>query len=344
MPDYGNSQAQGQVRARARKLPVARRRAFGQSSFRNRSNANFSDSLRNAALSFNVRARAAKLAFARQRRRYTPLHVLVCVWKSIAADNVSLLAAGVAFYALLAIFPGLVFFVAVFGLLAETGQVQNFLLTLKDVLPTEAWEAINAQVEVLVRQNTTSLSLATMISLGLAFINARLGVYALMSALNGVYRRTETRSFAHTNSLAILFTLGALAVLAFNILVVAAVPGIFRLVGISEFTNAVLHYARWPALAIIVALSLAVVYRYGPDRKDAHWRWVSLGSLAATALWLAASTGFSWYVSAFNSYDRIYGSFGAVVILLYWLWLTAFAALMGAELDMQIQTALEERQ
>ena len=287
--------------------------------------------------------RSLAASFARKRRHFLPLRVLIRVWKSISADNISLLAAGVAFYMLLAIFPALVFIVAMFGLLTDPDQVRQWLVSLKGVLPSEAWNAIDAQVVVLMGKNSASLSLASVFSLLLAFINARLGAYSMMGALNVVYNRPETRSFTLTNLIAFMFTIAALCVLVFNIYAVIAVPRVLDGIGLTKFSNSILHTMRWPVLAIIMALSLALVYRYGPDRKDAHWRWVSIGSLAGTILWLAGSTGFSWYVSAFNSYDKVYGSFGAVVILLYWLWLTAFAALMGAELDMQIQTALEER-
>ena len=287
--------------------------------------------------------RSLAISFARKRRYLLPLRVFICVWKSISEDNISLLAAGVAFYMLLAIFPALVFIVAMFGLLTDPDQVRQWLVSLKGVLPTEAWNAIDAQVVVLTGQNSTSLSLASIFSLLLAFINARLGAYSMMGALNVVYNTPETRSFTLTNLIAFMFTIAALCVLVFNIYAVIAVPRVLDGIGLTEFANSILHTMRWPVLAIIMALSLALVYRYGPDRKDSHWRWVSIGSLAGTILWLAGSTGFSWYVSYFNSYDKVYGSFGAVVILLYWLWLTAFAALMGAELDMQIQTALEER-
>ena len=283
------------------------------------------------------------MSFARKRRYILPLRVFISIWKSISADNISLLAAGVAFYMLLAIFPALVFIVAMFGLLAEPDQVREWLVSLKGVLPAEAWDAIDAQVAALMAQPSTSLSLASIFSLLLAFINARLGAYSMMGALNVVYDAPETRSFTRTNLIAFMFTIAALCVLVFNIYAVIAVPRVLEGIGLLKFSGSILHTLRWPVLAVIMALSLALVYRYGPDRKDAHWRWVSIGSLAGTALWLAGSTGFSWYVSAFNSYDKVYGSFGAVVILLYWLWLTAFAALMGAELDMQIQTTLEER-
>ena len=287
--------------------------------------------------------RSLAASFARKRRHFLPLRVLIRVWKSISADNISLLAAGVAFYMLLAIFPALVFIVAMFGLLTDPDQVRQWLVSLKGVLPSEAWNAIDAQVVVLMGKNSASLSLASVFSLLLAFINARLGAYSMMGALNVVYNTPETRSFTLTNLIAFMFTIAALCVLVFNIYAVIAVPRVLDGIGLTESSSSILHTMRWPVLALIMALSLALVYRYGPDRKDAHWRWVSIGSLAGTILWLAGSTGFSWYVSAFNSYDKVYGSFGAVVILLYWLWLTAFAALMGAELDMQIQTALEER-
>ena len=279
----------------------------------------------------------------KKKQRSAPVQALIGVWKSISSDNISLLAAGVAFYILLAIFPGLVFIVAMFGLFAETAQAQQLLLAMKDVLPAEAWNAVNGQLLVLMRQNGTSLSLASLFGLALAFINARLGAYSMMGALNQVYKSKETRSFTRINLIAFMFTIATVCVLVFNIYAVIAVPRVLNGIGLPGLTNGILNTLRWPVLAVIMALSLALVYRYGPDRKDAHWRWVSLGSLVGTALWLAGSTGFSWYVSAFNSYDKVYGSFGAVVILLYWLWLTAFAALMGAELDMQIQTALEER-
>jgi membrane protein len=265
------------------------------------------------------------------------------VWRAISADNISLLAAGVAFYTLLALFPALAFIVAMFGLIGDPAQIRQELLSLKGVLPAEAWEAIDAQLMILTRQTTATLSLAFLVSLVIAFINARLGAYSMMGALNTVYRCQETRSFVRINLIAIIFTLAALIILAFNVYAVAAVPELLKNLGFTSLSSAAIHTLRWPVLALLMVFSLALTYRYGPNRKSPRWRWLSLGSLVATMLWLAGSTLFYWYVAAFNSYDRLYGSFGAVVILLYWLWLTAFAALMGAELDMHIQAALANR-
>src|SRR5262249_23038187 len=143
---------------------------------------------------------------------------------------------------------------------------------------------------------------------------------------------------------AIMFTVAGLIIFAFNVYAMGAVPELLKNLGFTSLSNSAIHTLRWPLLVFLMVFSLALTYRYGPDRKNSRWRWLSLGSVAATVLWLAGSAVFYWYVAAFNSYDRLYGSFGAVVILLYWFWLTAFAALMGAELDMQIQVGLRGRE
>ena len=277
-----------------------------------------------------------------RRSRWTTGRILVQTWKAISGDNISLLAAGVAFYSLLAVFPGLAFLVAMFGLLADPNQVQQQLSQVRDVLPKEAWDAINAQLSSLAQQSGTKLSVASIVSLTLAFVNARLAAYSMMGALNVIYKRPETRSFLKINAIAFMFTIAAIAILAFNVVAVVSVPEFLQKMGFLELSHVIIDQIRWPALAFLMAFGLALTYRFGPDRKEVQWHWMTLGSLVATALWLIGTSAFSWYVSAFNSYDRLYGSFGAVVILLYWFWLTAFAALMGAELDMQIQTELKE--
>lgn len=279
---------------------------------------------------------------ALSRKRNVLLRIAIGTWKAISADNISLLAAGVAFYSLLAIFPGLAFLVAMFGLLADPGEVQRQLLYVRDVLPEDAWNAINTQLITLTSQTSRSLSIASVISLTLALINARLAVYAMMSALNIVYKREETRSFFTTNAIAMLFTIAALVMLTMSIFAVIAVPQVLSKLGFPELATHIIRDVRWPMLALLMATGLAVTYRFAPDRSHASWGWLTLGSVIATILWIAGSSGFSWYVVAFDSFDRLYGSVGAVVVLLYWLWVTAFAALMGAELDMQIQTAVEK--
>lgn len=263
--------------------------------------------------------------------------ILLAVWHGMSDHGDSLLAAGVAFYALFAIFPALGAATWIFGLLANPKTIHDQLENLRSILPAEAWQVINRQLVALTSQST-SLSLAGIGSLLVALYSARLAASSMMQALNSVFGVKETRSFLVTNGLAILFTIVGIAILLIAVGVLVGVPIFFSYVGIKGSVAAdIIRYARWPALAIIMALALALTYRFGPDRENACWKWLSWGSGAATALWLLVSYGFSWYVSAFNSYDKIYGSIGAVVILLFWFWLTAFIGLLGAELDNAIE-------
>ncbi len=261
---------------------------------------------------------------------------MLSVYHGMGEHRLSLLAAGVAFYALFAIFPALGAATWIFGLLANPATIHSQLESLRDVLPAEARHIIDRQLAALTSQST-SLSLAGIFSLIVALYSARLAASSTMEALNAVYGIEETRGFIVTNAVAILFTHVAIAILLIAVGVLAGVPIFFSYVGLSSVSADVIRYARWPALAVIMALALAMTYRFGPDRENACWKWVTWGSGTATVLWLIASYGFSWYVSTFNSYDRIYGSIGAVVILLFWFWITSFAGLLGAELDNAIE-------
>jgi membrane protein len=261
---------------------------------------------------------------------------LICAYQGIGSHGSSLLAAGVAFYALFALFPGLGAATWIFGLISEPATIQAQLNNLKDVLPEEAWKLIEQQLHTLTSRNT-SLSLAGIFSLLVALYSARTAASSMMEALNTIYGVKETRGFLVTNGLAILFTLVAIAILLIGVAAMVVAPIVFSYAGLSSVPSAIIRFARWPALAVVMVLALALTYRYAPDRENARWKWLTWGSAAATVIWLIASAGFSWYVAAFNSYDRVYGSIGAVVVLLFWFWITAFSALLGAELDNAIE-------
>ncbi|MDX2264713.1 MAG: YihY/virulence factor BrkB family protein [Hyphomicrobiales bacterium] len=263
--------------------------------------------------------------------------ILYRTWTAIGEDRLSLLAAGVAFYMLLAIFPALTTAISLFGLVSDAAAVKREIANLRDVLPNQAWTLIQQQIATLTSQTTSGLTWASAISFGLTLFTARLAVYAMMDALNAVYKQPETRNIIALNAIALFFTV--IAILGFIVVMagVLVAPVVFALFGLGPFSENLIRYLRWIVLGAIAVVSLAAIYRYGPDRKPAKWRWISWGAVIATAIWIAASFGFSWYVEAFDSYDRLYGSLGAVVILLFWLWLSAFAALLGAELDMQIE-------
>jgi membrane protein len=262
--------------------------------------------------------------------------ILLCTYRGVGKHRTSLLAAGVAFYALFAIFPALGAATWIFGLLADPATIQSNLDRLKDVLPAEAWQIIDRQLAALTAKSS-SLSPAGIFSLLVAVYSARTAASAMMEALNTVYGIHEKRGFILTNGIAILFTLMGIAILLIAVAVMIVAPILFKFVGLSSVFGEVVRYARWPALAVMMVLALAVTYRFGPNRENACWKWLTWGSGTATALWLIASVGFSWYVSAFNSYDKVYGSIGAVVILLFWFWLAGFSGLLGAELDNAIE-------
>jgi membrane protein len=293
-----------------------------------------------------ISSREGARALGRARdEKSSPLSFSWAQWKSllfrvyvaIGADGLGLLAAGVAFYALFAIFPGLGAATWLFSLLADPSAIQQQLNSVRDVLPAEAFDLIQKQLVALTSKQSAGFSMAGLVSLLVALYSARLAASSMMQALNSVYKLEETRGFFKVNAIAILFTAVAIVVFLLAIALLVVMPALFQFIGFPAIIESLVRYLRWPALAALVVLGLALTYRFGPNRENAHWRWITWGSVTATAIWLVASFGFSWYVSAFGSYDRIYGSLGAVVILLFWFWLTAFSALLGAEVDKAIE-------
>jgi membrane protein len=265
------------------------------------------------------------------------------VYQGIGADQLGLLAAGVAFYALFAVFPGLGAATWFFSLLADPAVIQQQLGSLRDVVPAEAYKLLEQQLTALTSERSAGVSVAGIISLLVALYSARLAASSMMQALNAVYKVEETRGFINTTLIALLFTVVAVAVFLLAIALLVVAPALFKLIGFPPLFENLVRYLRWPGLALLVVIALALTYRFGPNREGAHWRWMTWGSVIATAIWLVASFAFSWYVSAFGSYDRVYGSLGAVVILLFWFWLSAFSALLGAEIDKAIESPVEKR-
>jgi len=262
--------------------------------------------------------------------------IVMDTFANVGKHDTSLLASGVAFYAMFALFPALAAATWIFGLVANPATIHDQLNSLRGVLPQEAWQIIDTQLNTLTSKST-SFSLAGIIGLLIAIYSARAAASSMMGALNVVYSTEDERGFIKTNVIAILFTVLAIVILLLAVGVLVVLPILFNFVGINSFAAEIIRYVRWPALAMVMILALAVVYRYGPHRERARWKWLTWGSATATVIWLIASFGFSWYVAAFNSYDKTYGSIGAVVVLLFWFWITAFSGLLGAELDNVIE-------
>ena len=267
--------------------------------------------------------------------------ILVRVFWAISANRILSTAGSVAFFTLLAAFPGIAAVVSLYGLFTDPTTIGSHLTLLSGLLPADVITLVGEQVKSVARKSNNTLGGAFVVSLGLALYSANSGVVALFDALNVVYDEKERRSPVRLYSTTFLFTLAGVVFTIVSLTGVVALPLMFQFVGMPTATETLLSIARWPVLLVTIALSLAVVYRYGPSRNDARWRWVTWGSAVAALLWLVASMLFSWYVATFDSYNRIYGSLGAAVGFMVWLWISATIVLVGGELnaEMEHQTA-----
>jgi len=259
------------------------------------------------------------------------------VKRELKEDDISLVAGSVAFYAFLAIFPALAALVSLYGLVADPADVGHQVDAMGGIVPPEARAALQGELAHLASQSSRSLSISVVLSLVLALWSANKGTKALLSALNIAFDQEESRGFIKLNALSLLLTVGTLVLAVLAIAGVIALPALLGHLGLSAIGAFLVRWLRWPVLAAIVLFGLATFYRYGPARAKAKWRWVTPGSLLATALWLGGSALFSWYVSSFGKYDKVYGSVGVIIIVLTWFLLSAYAVILGAELNAELE-------
>lgn len=289
----------------------------------------------------NDRMAAARAGSALPADRLDPArrsNIALAVWDRIGRDNITLVAAGVAFYALLAIFPALAFLVSVYAIFADPTKVMSQLSALSGLLPPEAFKLISAGVQSFAaKSGSAKHDFALVIGLIVALWSARSGMSSLMTGLNIAYEEREKRSFIMQTLVALALTIGAIAGIVVSIAALAILPAALALVPTTPMIAQLLSWGRWPLLIALALLGIAALYRYAPDRTHPRWRWISIGSTVAAVLWLVSSLIFSFYVSHFASYDGTYGSLGAVVILLMWLWLSTVAVLIGAESDAELE-------
>ena len=267
--------------------------------------------------------------------------VLFGVKDQIAEDHLSLVAAGVAFYALLALFPAITALMALAGLLVEPSQITGQIETLAALMPQEAANIILDQAVAVTGSKETGLGWAFLLGLGLAVYSASKGMASLMEGLNVVYDVTEKRGFIErtfwTLGLTVLLIVGLICGLTATL----ALPVLIGVFGLPVWLENLLSYGRWVLLALMSVAGLSVLYRYGPSRENARWKWITPGTVIACVLWLAASVGFSIYVSNFGSYNETFGSMAGAIILLMWLWISAFIILVGAEINAVLVTPSE---
>jgi membrane protein len=263
--------------------------------------------------------------------------ILTNFWARLDRDHVSIMAAGTAFYALLSIFPGMSTLISIYGLVADPATIETQLNSLSGVLPQEALKLLSDQLHALVAAPRDKLGLGLLISLLIALWSATSGTGSLMQALTVAYEEREDRGILSFYGRAIALTIGIGVFALLSLFLIAGIPAVIGSLPLSELWRDRISLIRWPLLAILAVVALGVLYRYGPARRNPCWNCLSIGTIAAAVLWLAGSAGFSFYVARFSSYDKTYGSLGAVVILLMWFYVTAYIILAGAELNAEIE-------
>ncbi|GJD49761.1 hypothetical protein OPKNFCMD_2494 [Methylobacterium crusticola] len=292
--------------------------------------------------------RVAEAEADRGRQAETPSEIPAKGWWDIGKrvlqefgnDRVLLVAAGVTFYAILALFPAIGALVSIYGLVADPGTINAQLANLRGVMPDGALDIIGDQVKRIASKGGGTLGFTAAFGILLSIWSANGGMKAIFDALNIVYDEKEKRNFFWLNLRSLTFTAGALLFVVLALVGIVVVPTVLNFLNLGSM-EWVIALLRWPILLLVVLGSLALLYRYGPSRDTARWTWVTWGSGVAAALWIVVSALFSWYVSSFGNYNETYGSLGAVIGFMTWIWISTTIVLLGAELnaEMEHQTA-----
>ena len=287
---------------------------------------------------------------ARGRHADTPTDVPAKGWKDVVvrtlkeakADGVPLLAAGVAFYGLLSLVPAISAAAGIYGLVADPATAGDRAEELLAAAPAEVRDMVTAQLQSAAEAPTGQAGLAAVIGIVLALWSASSGMKHLLEAINRAYDEEETRGFLKLRGMSLLLTVGAVLFVGLTVAVIAAGPALLANTALGDASRIAIGILRFPILAVAMAAALAVLYRYGADRDEPQWRWAAPGSIVATVAWLAGSALFSVYTANFGKYDETYGSLGAIVVVLLWLFLTAYVVVLGAEINAEAERQTAE--
>lgn len=259
------------------------------------------------------------------------------VFHGISEDRIVAISAGVAFFVLLAIFPGIAGLISLYGLFADPAAINEHLDTLAGVVPQGGMDILRDQIESLTSQPPKALGLALIGGLGISLWSANGGMKAMIDALNVVYHEHEKRNFFKLTAASLLMTFASIAFIIVSLTTITVIPVILGYLGLSGSTEFLIRIARWPLLLVAVSLFIAAIYRFGPCHSEPHWRWITPGSLFAAIGWLVVSLLFSWYAENFGSYNKTYGSLGAVIGFMTWLWLSTIVIMIGAKLNAEVE-------
>ena len=257
-------------------------------------------------------------------------------FRDIGESKLALISAGVAFFAMLSLFPGLAALIALLGLISDPAVVLAQLEEMRPFLPNDVFEIINAQVVSLVTTSNDTLGWAGLVSLFFALWSARAGVGAMITGLNAVYRERDRNTAKHYFR-ALLLTVALVGVGIVSVLTLVVVPVVLAFFPLGALGTMLVEGARWLVAICVLFAGIGVLYRFGPNRRAARIPWLSVGAVVAVAFWAVLSVGFSYYVANFGNYNQVYGSIGAVIAMLIWLWISSFLVLYGAALNAQIE-------
>lgn len=278
--------------------------------------------------------------FARAPHKMTWLgwkDVLYRTWSEAWDDRLLSVAAGVAFFAILALAPGLSVLISLYGLFSAPSQIEGQLAPLFTLLPATAVELIMEQARRIASTPNDHLSVGLLTGLAIALWSANAGMKALFEALNVIYEEEEKRSFFKLNAVSLFVTFSAVVFLILTMALIAVVPIVIKYSPFSQATDQLIAWLRWPVFFVVATLAIAALYWIGPSRRRARFLWVMPGAALAALLWAAVSGGFSYYVSTLGNYQATYGSLSAVIVFLTWLWLSATVILLGAELNSELE-------
>lgn len=255
----------------------------------------------------------------------------------IKNDHLSLLAGGVAFKALLALFPAIVAAISIWALLADPQQIVQQTQSVTNALPADAAELLTGQMESVARSGEGTLSTALVVSIVLALWSASGGMAGLIEGTTAAYDEVDERPFPIKRGIALGLTLGAILFLFVALGLITGVPAAVDQWSLPETVKLAIRIAIWPVLFVLMMLALAFVYKVGADRDAPEFRWATWGAVIATVLWLIGSAGFTLYVNNFGKFGETYGSFAGIIVLMLWLFLTAFIILLGAEINAEME-------
>jgi membrane protein len=261
------------------------------------------------------------------------------VWNEMDRDHVAIVAAGVAFFGMLSVFPALIALVAIYGLVFDPVDVERQAAALAGAIPGPVNDILAERLTALASTPPSRLSIGLVISFVVTLITASSGTNVLIEAVNVAFDERETRGFFKQRLFGLLMALAIISFLLVTVAVVAFLPPVLDLIGFGGIGRDLVSILRWPVLAVCVLLGLSALYQYAPKTRRTPHRWISAGAVVATAVWVVASLGFSLYVSSFGRYDEVYGGLGGAVVLMLWMYVSATCVLLGAEIDSELERA-----